>query len=517
MSISDVASMVGGAFLGAPVSEILKLVIEEAKKVKDFKPLSQDLASTMERLVPRFKEVDSMQQRCNGDLIALIKTLERAEKMVSKCSGVKWYSISKKALYTREIKEINQEFLKFCQIELQLIQHRNQLQSMQSMASVTMNIDLLKEFATNFPPCICHGCNSVTEHGRLEPISSIDEVENHVSNSRGKLHKSYYMDYCYVCKDIIISTAQRIEFNEHPFWLEKYCACHDIDGTPKCCSCERLEPKETNYVMLGDGRWICLECNESSIMDTYECQPLHYEIREFFKGLNMEIEKQFPLVLVEKQALNTAEEEDKIGHHHEVSTRGCCFSEEVIITSVLRRPKMQSNNMLIEEIENVRTVGESKIILVMILYGLPRLVTGSILAHEMMHAWLRINGYRDLEPDVEEGLCQVVAHMWLESQTYASTNGAAASSSASSSSSHMRVNTTNEPMFEEKLVEFCKNHIEKDDSPLYGLGFKRVHEMVTNSSLHQTLRGFPSRKLKTERQVQILESNRRTFSNFKGS
>ncbi|XP_020866403.1 protein DA1-related 6 isoform X2 [Arabidopsis lyrata subsp. lyrata] len=401
--------MVGGAFLGAPVSEILKLVIEEAKKVKDFKPLSQDLASTMERLVPIFKEIDSMQQRCNGELIVLIKTLERAEKMVS--------------------------------------------------------------------------------------------------NSRAKLH----MEHCYVCKDIIISTAQRIEYNEHPFWLEKYCACHDFDGTPKCCSCERLEPKETNYVIIGDGRWICLECNESSIRDTYECQPLHFEIREFFKGLNMEIEKQFPLVLVEKQALNTAEEEDKIGHHHEVSTRGCCFSEEVS-----RIPKMQSNNMLIEEIETVRPVGESKIISVMILYGLPRLVTGSILAHEMMHAWLRINGYRDLEPDVEEGLCQVVAHMWLESQTYASTNGAAASSSASSSS-HMRVNTTNEPMFEEKLVEFCKKHIEKDDSPLYGLGFNRVHEMVTNSSLHQTLRGFPSRKLKTERQVQILESNRRTFSNFKGS
>ncbi|EFH70101.1 hypothetical protein ARALYDRAFT_891111 [Arabidopsis lyrata subsp. lyrata] len=474
--------MVGGAFLGAPVSEILKLVIEEAKKVKDFKPLSQDLASTMERLVPIFKEIDSMQQRCNGELIVLIKTLERAEKMVSKCSGVKWYSISKKALYTREIKEINQEFLKFCQIELQLIQHRNQLQSMQSMASVTMNIDLLKEFATNFPPCICHGCNSVTEHGRLEPSSSIDEVENQARPT----HKAG--------KAFIISTAQRIEYNEHPFWLEKYCACHDFDGTPKCCSCERLEPKETNYVIIGDGRWICLECNESSIRDTYECQPLHFEIREFFKGLNMEIEKQFPLVLVEKQALNTAEEEDKIGHHHEVSTRGCCFSEEVIITSVSRIPKMQSNNMLIEEIETVRPVGESKIISVMILYGLPR----------------------DLEPDVEEGLCQVVAHMWLESQTYASTNGAAASSSASSSS-HMRVNTTNEPMFEEKLVEFCKKHIEKDDSPLYGLGFNRVHEMVTNSSLHQTLRGFPSRKLKTERQVQILESNRRTFSNFKGS
>lgn len=27
---------------------------------------------------------------------------------------------------------------------------------------------------------------------------------------------------------------------------------------------------------------------------------------------------------------------------------------------------------------------------VLVLYGLPRLLTGSILAHEMMHAWLRL-------------------------------------------------------------------------------------------------------------------------------
>lgn len=34
------------------------------------------------------------------------------------------------------------------------------------------------------------------------------------------------------------------------------------------------------------------------------------------------------------------------------------------------------------------------------LFGLPRLLTGSILAHELMHAYLRTNGYRDLAPPV---------------------------------------------------------------------------------------------------------------------
>lgn len=48
-----------------------------------------------------------------------------------------------------------------------------------------------------------------------------------------------------------------------------------------------------------------------------------------------------------------------------------------------------------------------------VLYGLPLLLTGSILAHEAMHAWLRLGGYRGLPPEVEEGMCQLMAELWL--------------------------------------------------------------------------------------------------------
>ena len=64
--------------------------------------------------------------------------------------------------------------------------------------------------------------------------------------------------------------------------------------------------------MLDDGRWLCLECMESAVMDTDEVQPLHFEIRDFFHGLFLPVEKEFSLLLVEKQALNKAEEEEKI-------------------------------------------------------------------------------------------------------------------------------------------------------------------------------------------------------------
>ena len=96
-------------------------------------------------------------------------------------------------------------------------------------------------------------------------------------------------------------------------------------------------------------------------MDSDECQPLHFDMRDFFEGLNMKIEKEFPFLLVEKQALNKAEKEEKIvstlviwnfhlslslslicfiknlhkqDYQYEVVTRGICLSEEQIVDSV---------------------------------------------------------------------------------------------------------------------------------------------------------------------------------------
>ncbi|CAN8277660.1 unnamed protein product [Cochlearia groenlandica] len=44
--------------------------------------------------------------------------------------------------------------------------------------------------------------------------------------------------------------------------------------------------------------------------------------------------------------------------------------------------------------------------------------------------------------------------------------------------------------FEESLVEFCKYQIESDDSPVYGLGFKKVNQMMVSNhnNLKDTIR-----------------------------
>ncbi|XP_013609647.1 PREDICTED: protein DA1-related 3-like [Brassica oleracea var. oleracea] len=299
------------------------------------------------------------------------------------------------------------------------------------------------------PPMICNGCKSEIKDGL--PVNAFGGLwhpqclcclychkpiaEDEITKRR-KFHRPCYREHlctCCVCQKKIPSTEEGIQFCEHPFWKEKYCPCHEGDGTAKCCSCERLEPKGTNFVMLGDDRWLCLQCMESSVMDTDECIDLHFEIREFFDGLFLTIKKEFSVLLVEKQALNKAEQEEKIVSHHAVVTRGLCLSEVQNVTSVKEGPKMGPNNKLTDMVTETQVVSGCPVTAILIIYGLPRLLTGYILAHEMMHAYLRLNGCNNLNNVLEEGICQVLGHMWLETQRYDPIDVAAASSSSNAS------------------------------------------------------------------------------------
>lgn len=366
---------------------------------------------------------------------------------------------------------------------------------------------------------ICAGCNAEIGHGRyLSCMGSvwhpecfrchacnqpINDYEFSVSGNR-PFHKSCYKEQhhpkCDVCRKFIpTNSAGLIEYRAHPYWMQKYCPSHERDGTPRCCSCERMEPVDVKYISLDDGRRLCLECLDSAIMDTHECQPLYLEIQEFYEGLNMKVEQQVPLLLVERQALNEAMEGEKNGHHHLPETRGLCLSEEQTVTTVLRRPRIGAGYRFIDMItEPHRLIRRCEVTAILILYGLPRLLTGSILAHEMMHAWLRLKGYPNLSPEVEEGICQVLAHMWLDSEIYAAAGSDAASSSSSSSASSSSSSSPSSSSstsskkgkrsdFEKKLGGFFKHQIESDSSTAYGEGFRQGNQAVNKYGLKRTL------------------------------
>lgn len=94
-------------------------------------------------------------------------------------------------------------------------------------------------------------------------------------------------------------------------------------------------------------------------------------------------------------------------------------------------------------------------------------------------------GYRTLRQDVEEGICQVVAHMWLENELR---SGSGLANEASSSSSSFRTSKVGaRSPFEKKLGEFFKHQIEADISPVYGDGFRAAHQAVKKYGLSSTL------------------------------
>ncbi|KAM0042265.1 putative protein DA1 [Helianthus debilis subsp. tardiflorus] len=171
-----------------------------------------------------------------------------------------------------------------------------------------------------------------------------------------------------------------------------------------------------------------------------------------------------------------------MGHYHMPETRGLCLSEEQTISTVRFEKtknwdgKSGSRTMRTEPYKLTR---RCEVTAILVLYGLPRLLTGSILAHEMMHAWLRLQGYRTLSQDVEEGICQVLAHMWLKSQI------AFISSSNTSSATSSRQGKRSP--FDKKLAEFFKHQIESDMSSVYGNGFRAGNQAVLKYGLPSTL------------------------------
>jgi len=98
---------------------------------------------------------------------------------------------------------------------------------------------------------------------------------------------------------------------------------------------------------------------------------------------------------------------------------------------------------------------------------------------------LTCEGYRTLSQDVEEGICQVLSHMWLESEL-SSASGSNFVSASSSSASHTS-RKGKRPQFERKLGEFFKHQIESDISPVYGGGFRAGQKAVSKYGLQRTL------------------------------
>jgi len=263
---------------------------------------------------------------------------------------------------------------------------------------------------------------------------------------------------CCVCGEHIPAGADgMIRYHSLPFWGLQVCPRHVRGGAEAkpllCTACGRPGSSSSSssssaagaagegLVDLGDGRSCCQVCVAFAVFDTAEAMPLFAKVNAFFGHLGLAPATQeqggrIPLLLVDSPSLNEQHRAAAAGHGHAREpgawgdhadhqvyshTRGLCLAEAGEIQTVVRSPGptplgggFLGSPAWTRRVVRVQEVREVSAILV--LFGLPRDLTSSILAHELMHAYLRLHKGmpRTLDHQAEEGLCQLMAFLWLE-------------------------------------------------------------------------------------------------------
>ncbi|KAF2533958.1 hypothetical protein F2Q70_00032007 [Brassica cretica] len=198
--MNDVVSLGVGSVAGAVVSELLKVVIEEAKMVLTFKSVYMELASTMEDVLPIMEEIEMLPGA--GELKKFKDIINEARVLVRKCSQVKRWNLPSKAKYTRKIEEINKKMLKYCQIQLQLIMFRNQRLIMHQKGwfaceNIPDEVSTLpSDMLSDMPPNVPSDCL---------PVYTREAIESHLKSIKKKLDyfsvsPPVYVDLCSVPK-----------------------------------------------------------------------------------------------------------------------------------------------------------------------------------------------------------------------------------------------------------------------------------------------------------------------------
>jgi hypothetical protein len=277
-------------------------------------------------------------------------------------------------------------------------------------------------------------------------------------------------------------------FNRHAFFIEKpgYCTFHE-NTSRSCFSCQQKETNREAFVSFPDGRSLCNDCVATCIFDSSEASEIYAEVIEFMeRRLNLRIPpegRRVPVLAVDLSSLNevnVTENRSPRGVHKEDSTivRGMTLSTtETQIRHIgssgyadgIARMFPAADRQQIYRFVEPATVTRRSVTAVLVLCGLPRLLTASILAHEAMHVYCKLSAevFPVLPPEVEEGLCQYVSWRYLDSM-------------------HAEISTRMKS-WEQRLIEYYKFVIETDTTHVYGGGFRRAAECSSAIGLEELL------------------------------
>lgn len=308
------------------------------------------------------------------------------------------------------------------------------------------------------PECFrCTTCN-----GKIDP----NDQFRYKTDERGKMHPHHrecYLSFgihCYVCnQNVPVTPDGRVPFIKHPFFsAEIMCVKHADEPIRRCSGCQRLEPYAAPFFDLMDGdRCVCQNCCQSSlVVDSSEANPLWHNVLAYLEHkLKLPIwapMRNIPILMVGQQSLD--EQIMSQGSIHGAAAQkrlatGLCLTDN---------EDQQPFSPYDPSLSKPRS---ANIVAILCPTGLPRAYIASILAHESIHAWIKCHpnyyGGTQLSAQVEEGICQLVASLYLSDGILP----------------HDDKNMIDVES-EKKLRQYYKFCIERDQSDVYGNGYRRA-------------------------------------------
>ncbi|KAK6922999.1 Powdery mildew resistance protein, RPW8 domain [Dillenia turbinata] len=119
-----------GGLVGTACSELWRVVSEEIKKTIYFKRILKKIESTLfaiNPLIQNFQFLSMKLDKSKEETKFLIQQMREGKTLVEKCSKIRWW---KRSRYYEKLQDLDQNLLRFFQIDLQLINVRNGLETL---------------------------------------------------------------------------------------------------------------------------------------------------------------------------------------------------------------------------------------------------------------------------------------------------------------------------------------------------------------------------------------------------
>ncbi len=290
-------------------------------------------------------------------------------------------------------------------------------------------------------------------------------------------------------------------FQMHPFFgSQRICSNHAPSSVPRCCACDRFQPMNQPFDRIGtSSALICRACARTAILDDIAATNIYKDVLTFLssQGLDMYDGKmeRIPIKLVSEDTLNQRSVGMDCGTMER--KRGLCYWSEQHLglpnvvgaaRDMLRRRNHNNNESEEARRNYMAGIRHVRIEGILCLKGLPHNLMASILAHEATHAWFGLNPLRRdgvvgegmsfgrvrrIDQTVEEGTCQLVAHLYLQ-YIMALDKYYRGKKDGKKRFQNILGGGGGEGPTNAKLNQYFKWSIENHSSPVYGGGFKKA-------------------------------------------